>query len=649
VAAGPRRLPKALTPDELEALRAVRKNARDRALLETMVGCGLRVSEACSLRLEGVDWGSASVPSLRFVGKRDKERIVPMNHRVQDALRVWLELRGGERGEYVFCNLRTGGRLSRKTVWDAFRRYSQRAGVRRVHPHMLRHTFGTNLADRDVPVERIRELMGHASIQTSQVYISVSAEQKRAAVERLDSRPRLARWLSRQRNRTYRFWPRTTTTPSLGRVRTTGRQAELGRLQTNLERGIHTLLIGPVGVGKSHLLELLDGEHLIRLPGLSPPRQMIIALAEQLHGQGVRFVSVGETEARGRAHSPAGIGETASSVDAESTHSRKEPVQVDSAVHDQGNAPGPTAKSVAAVAVTAPAPLSTQGPAADTSATTAPSHVIGSPDASAETAVPLAPTLVEANGAAASANPAPADTAADLSEPPLVEPSTVEAASPADPLATDPTPPGATTSEDFKDFARQHTRTSVAAWTTMVADAVPQERWTLVVDDLSDLTVRTVRLLDRLAAKFVILGAIRHIRPQLASHFGRFDQIPLVNLGPGDTCRLVRQAAAGAPVEDWLLLETHLWQQTAGNPRAILESVGRLRKEPEVTRHAVRQLSHPGPRSQIDLTPFVVVALISLMAFRYIARGIGNTELYIFAAVASVVGIACRLVLMRAR
>jgi len=339
--ASPRRLPKALTPDELEALRAVRKNTRDQALLETLAGCGLRVSEACNLRLEGIDWGPTAVPSLRFVGKRDKERIVPMNHRVQDSLRAWLELRGAERGDYVFCNLRTGGRLSRKTVWDAFRRYSHRAGMRRVHPHMLRHTFGTQLADRDVPVERIRELMGHASIQTSQVYIAVSAEQKRVSVERLDSRPRLARWLSRQRNRTYRFWPRTTRSPSLGRQQTVGHQAELSRLQTNLERGIHTMLIGSVGVGKTHLLELLEKEQLIRIPGLSPPRQTIIALAEQLHGQGVRFASVGETEARGRARSRMGKGETPRPEQTESASLGKEAVQADSADLGQGSASGP--------------------------------------------------------------------------------------------------------------------------------------------------------------------------------------------------------------------------------------------------------------------------------------------------------------------
>ena len=136
----PKRLPKALTFDELQALRAVPKNRRDRALIEVMAGCGLRVSEAVNLTLGGIYW-STDAPSLRFTGKGSKERIVPMNLEVQDALRTWLEARHrlGCPSDYVFCNLRTGRRLSRKTVWDAMRRYSRRAGTRHVSPHMLRH------------------------------------------------------------------------------------------------------------------------------------------------------------------------------------------------------------------------------------------------------------------------------------------------------------------------------------------------------------------------------------------------------------------------------------------------------------------------------------------------------------------------------
>ncbi len=72
------RLPKTLSPDELERLRAVPKNLRDQALIEVMAGCGLRVSEACNLTLEAVHW-SSETPWLRFTGKRGRERVVPLN------------------------------------------------------------------------------------------------------------------------------------------------------------------------------------------------------------------------------------------------------------------------------------------------------------------------------------------------------------------------------------------------------------------------------------------------------------------------------------------------------------------------------------------------------------------------------------------
>ena len=245
------KLPKALAQDELEALKSVRMNLRDRALIAVLSRCGLRVSEACSLTVDNIHW-STDTPSLRFTGKRSKERVVPMNLEVQDVLREWLESRQFSDSQYVFCNLRNGQRLSRKTVWASMKTYAQRAGIRHVHPHMLRHTFGTDLADRDVPVERIKDLMGHASIETSSIYISVSAEQKRRSVDRIDRRPWLSRWLSRQQNRDYRFFALPRKQLRIGMQQTVGRDEELRRLKDNLSKGIDTLLLGPIGVGKSH-------------------------------------------------------------------------------------------------------------------------------------------------------------------------------------------------------------------------------------------------------------------------------------------------------------------------------------------------------------------------------------------------------------
>ena len=272
------KLPKALAQDELEALKSVCMNPRDRALIAVLSMCGLRVSEACSLTVDNIHW-STDTPSLRFADKRGKERVVPMNPEVQDVLREWLESRRFSDSEYVFCNLRNGQRLSRKTVWAAMKTCAQRAGIRHVHPHMLRHTFGTDLADRDVPVERIKDLMGHASIETASIYISVSEDQKRRSVDRIDRRSRLSRWLSRQKNRNYRFFARSRV--EMGK--TVGRDEELCQLTDNLSKGIDTLVLGPIGVGKSHLLALLNAENVLVIKTLSPAKESLINIAKELH------------------------------------------------------------------------------------------------------------------------------------------------------------------------------------------------------------------------------------------------------------------------------------------------------------------------------------------------------------------------------
>jgi len=374
-------LPKALTPDELDALRAVPKNPRDQALIEVMAGCGLRVSEALNLTLDALHW-TTDKPALRFTGKRRKERIVPMNFEVQDAMRTWLDARDRipNAGDFIFCHLRSGNRLSRQAVWMALDRYARQAGCRHVHPHMLRHSFGTALANGNVPVERIRELMGHASIEVSQIYISVSTEQKRQAVEQIDLRPRWLRWLSRQRNRTYRFFSR------------------------------------------------------------------------------------------------------------------------------------------------------------------------------------------------------------------------------------------------------------------------PVQRKTF-----SALTTSTGRLIDQLAGKFTIIAAMQYVKKAQGKHFWKFERLEVGPLASDEARRLIRQCAAGVEIEDERLFETHLLQKSAGNPRAIIESVERLRKEPAVTRNAVRELSHAGGRTQIDLTPIIIIPVLLLVALRFVARGLGDLEFYLFAGVGSALAVGVQFFLFRSR
>jgi len=519
-------LPRALTPDEVTALFLTPRNARDRALFQVMAGCGLRVSEACHLRMEDILW--TDTPALRFTGKGGRERVVPMNGEVQDALRAWLEVRGLNSSPYVFCTLRKHTRLSRKTVWFSLRSCARRAGLRHVHPHMLRHTFGTALADEGVPIERIRDLMGHRNVASSLIYIQVSAAQKKAAVEKLDRRPWLLRWTSHQRNRTFRFFTGLRPRPLGGNLQTVGRRTEMHRLQQNLVRGIDTLLIGPVGVGKSHLLSLVEGEKVLRLPSLNPARQSVIALAEELHKRGILKVDL-----------------------------PKEGEEVrDDLTAERG------------------------------------------------------------------------------------EPSEVESGGEADPSASPP---------DFETLRKRHTRTTVRGWVQMITEAVQPDEWTLIVDDLSDLSASTGRLVDHLNKRFVIFAAAVEIKRAHEKHFWKFERVEVGSLSRKDATELIRQAASGADIEDYRLFETHVLQKSAGNPRAILEIVDRLRKEPSITRSAVRDVAHVGARGKLDLTPALVLVVALFVVARFIARGMDSFDGYMLAGIGSAGFMVLRFFLGRMR
>lgn len=147
---------------------------RDRAALELLYGAGLRISEAIGIDLDDLD------PHERLVrvrGKGDRERIVPYGEPAAEAVEAWL-VRGRStlmpRAPALLVNLR-GGRLSRQGLWGVVRRAATAAGLEaRVTPHTLRHSFATHLLDGGADVREVQELLGHASVTTTQVYTLVS-------------------------------------------------------------------------------------------------------------------------------------------------------------------------------------------------------------------------------------------------------------------------------------------------------------------------------------------------------------------------------------------------------------------------------------------------------------------------------------------
>ena len=202
----PSGLPKALSEAEVGALLgAVTGDGavarRDRAILEVLYGCGLRVSELVGLSLADLDLGAGL---LRAFGKGAKERIVPVGRLACEALAAWLAP-GGRRqleperwarrgdAEAVFLNTR-GGRLSRQGAWGIVRQHGDAVGLGdRLSPHVLRHSCATHMLDHGADIRVVQELLGHASISTTQVYTKVSATRLRQIYDAAHPRAKLGR------------------------------------------------------------------------------------------------------------------------------------------------------------------------------------------------------------------------------------------------------------------------------------------------------------------------------------------------------------------------------------------------------------------------------------------------------------------------
>jgi len=184
----PTRLPKAISIEDVERLLEAASVGdapaalRDRALLEVLYGTGARISEAVGLDVDDIDTQEGVV---RLFGKGSKERIVPLGSYAAQALGAYL-VRGrptfavkGKGTPAVFLNQR-GSRLSRQSAWASLRAAAERADLGgHLSPHTLRHSFATHLLDGGADVRVVQELLGHASVTTTQIYTLVTVQRLR--------------------------------------------------------------------------------------------------------------------------------------------------------------------------------------------------------------------------------------------------------------------------------------------------------------------------------------------------------------------------------------------------------------------------------------------------------------------------------------
>lgn len=198
----PQGIPKALTEEEVEALLGAVEGddpraLRDRAILETLYATGVRISELVGLDRRDLDFDSAL---LRVLGKGDKERVVPIGRTARGALEDYLRrgrpalerpvTRARVTGDPVLLNAR-GGRLTRQGCWKIVTTAGGRVGLTgRLSPHVLRHSCATHMLEHGADIRVVQELLGHASLSTTQVYTRVSPERLRAVYELAHPRAR---------------------------------------------------------------------------------------------------------------------------------------------------------------------------------------------------------------------------------------------------------------------------------------------------------------------------------------------------------------------------------------------------------------------------------------------------------------------------
>jgi site-specific recombinase XerD len=186
IKAAPSKLPTFLSREEVRKLINQPRadtvlGLRDRAILMTLYGTGIRASECASMKEEDVDLVNLTI---RVIGKGGHQREIPLNQEVARALAQYRQARGRMTPLAGFFSSRHGGSMSRNAVYERVRRHAQKARLdKRVSPHRLRHTFATHLVNKGVQLVTIRDLLGHRCISSTQIYLHTTAQDMRRAAE----------------------------------------------------------------------------------------------------------------------------------------------------------------------------------------------------------------------------------------------------------------------------------------------------------------------------------------------------------------------------------------------------------------------------------------------------------------------------------
>ena len=247
--------------DQVTLLDNVSKNPRHELMVLIMIDCGLRVTELVSLQIGNFDF-QGRMMRIASLKKRSEDPIyrdIPLTPRVVSSLsEVYLKLNDKSAQSFIFPSNSRTGHISRISVWKMLKRYSSWTAS----PHMLRHTFASEVVKKGADIRTAQELLGHSSYKTTEIYLHVAEQEKRQAIERIDKRGVLQKWKDR-------YFPKPNVfilnNRAIGGDYFVGRKEILKEINDLFHKKVNLLVLGPQGIGKSRILQMLTHDKILRL------------------------------------------------------------------------------------------------------------------------------------------------------------------------------------------------------------------------------------------------------------------------------------------------------------------------------------------------------------------------------------------------
>lgn len=472
--------PKILTPQQLDLLlQSLNKKYKLITLL--MADAGLRVTEVVRLQIKHFNF-QEQIVQIHSLKKRptakDKIRTLPLTQRTLNALtQYWSTLKNKSPEAYLFPPSAQSKQphLSRKMVWRRLKKHSN--GY--VNPHMLRHYFATRVVNEGNDIRTAQKMLGHSSQQTTEIYLHVPQQKIQAAINSIEPKTNS---FNRFFNKLLNSKP---STPDIhitpARIGLTlfhiGRKKELQQLHNLAQKQVNVLLLGPQGIGKSHLLDNYHKGQIIRIDDFRSPKKTLGGLLLELYD-----------------------------------HDKEAILQM----------------------------------------------------------------LLKINSRF--------------------------------------------------DLEKLATRESIKRLCELAIQATTPKEYTLIFDDLTDITKYGVTIMEKLKNHFIIIAAARRIKLEHSTFLSNFEKIELQPLSRPESIELINKLSLPIAnrITDYEAYKNRIWEDTQGIPLYIIEMIERLSKEPLITPETTATIRHTASKQEIDFTLPLIVLFSSLMVLRYLGNELGD-------------------------